>query len=296
MIKIGNYEFESIDVLAETLKLSNDETKRLLDLYNETKDSKYVGNLKKDETGKVILPKGTVIHGLVGEKFNESVLKSISEQGLLSGAIMSKNAVNDLGVNGWMITEEQSMQQFYDSYNTLKDKGGFLRVTDVTTGKQGGLGRIATFMPIEPQYKPINKEIRTAKLAFIIQPTEKTSIVNEKCGNGHIGNGTYASARTIPIGVPVNAISGILLSKGASPKVINKLIELFPEQYITTPEGELVYEPYKNKEFKIGSDPKADAKDIAATELARNVQNESVEIREGYEDITKPKDVEKIID
>lgn len=248
MIKIGKYEFESIEELADRLGRDTEEVKKWFELYTKTIDTDFNTEIKKDEKGRLILPRGTVIHGLAGEKFNMNILTSISEEGLLSAAAMKKPAA-DLGINGWCVEEEQNMQEFYDKYNTLKDRGGFLRVTDTTIGKVGGLGRIASFMPIEPKYKPIDPTFRTSKLAFIIQPTEEDSIVNEKTANGHIGSGTYANALTIPIGVPVNAISGILLSKGVSrnTEVINKLIELFPKQYITTPEGELIYEPNKEK-------------------------------------------------
>lgn len=80
MIKIGKYEFESIDRLSEKLQLSIDETKRLIELYNKTKDSDFNMVPQKDEDGKLILPEGTLIHGVT----NENSLQDISREGLLA--------------------------------------------------------------------------------------------------------------------------------------------------------------------------------------------------------------------
>lgn len=81
MIEIGKYEFESIDRLSVKLQLSIDETKRLIELYNKTKDSDFNMVPQKDEKGKLILPEGTLIHGVQ----YENCLQDISREGLLAG-------------------------------------------------------------------------------------------------------------------------------------------------------------------------------------------------------------------
>lgn len=80
MIKIGKYEFESIEQLSEKLQLPIDETKRLIDIYNKTKDSDFDMIPHKDESGKLILPEGTLIHGVQ----YENRLQDISREGLLA--------------------------------------------------------------------------------------------------------------------------------------------------------------------------------------------------------------------
>jgi len=65
----------------------------------------------------------------------------------------------------------------------------------------------------------------------------------------------------VPIGIPANAISGILVSRDVSQdkEKLEMLMQYFPEQYITNPDGELIYEPQRTEIKKKETTSIADA-------------------------------------
>lgn len=141
------------------------------------------------------------------------------------------------------------MEEFYNQYNTPIQKGPRIVAIDNESKKIVRLPKKAEFLPREPRYTG-GENLNNSLYAFIIHPIgDADSIVNERLGLDH-GQQQYKAASSIPIGVPVNAISGILVAKELvkNDMKIKEIIELFPNQYITTPEGELIYEPNRDKE------------------------------------------------
>lgn len=294
-VKIGKHEFESMKALSERLKIPIEETEKLVRIYKDTENREFDLSPKKDENGNLILPEGTLIHGV--KYYNR--LTDVADEGLLAGALL-KDTPGDYGVNGWKVDHEQTMKEFYDDYNSPKNRGPRIAAVNNETGEVVKLHKKAEFLPREEKYceklsrASLNGVV--SEVALIIQPIRdsKNTIVNERMSLDH-GDHTYKEASSIPIGVPKNAIAGILVSKRLlrqQKQQIELLIKKFPNQYITLPDGELIYEPHK--ELMISNDSMnkiANEKNVA---MAKQKASQDISILEQGRELNKENEGQSI--
>lgn len=230
--KFKNYSNVNYDKLWENLQLYSQ-------LSSKTASS---ADIKISDDGKLILGKGTLLHGI--RQFNENVLKSISSDGIVFEGFFGKK--NTTMTNGeacfFEVDKEQTMQEYYMSYNqdTTGEKIGeipFVRVNSETKNS-AKLRREAGYLPREETYW--NKDSSNS-VAFIINPT--TDIQPLLAQKKKLPQ--FARGYSIPIGMPSNCISGILVSRemAQDQEKLAVIKQYFPDKYITTPDGELIYEP-----------------------------------------------------
>lgn len=215
-------------------------------------------DIKISDDGKLILRKGTLLHGI--RRFDESVLKSISSDGIVFEGFFGKK--NTTITNGeacfFEVDKEQSMEEYYMSYN--RDTSGenigeipFVRVNSETKNS-AKLRREAGYLPREEIYW--NKDSYNS-VAFIINPTTDIQpLLNQKKKLQQ-----FARGYSIPVGMPSNCISGILVSRelAQDQEKLAVIKQYFPDKYITTPDGELIYEPQRTETKKQESTIIADA-------------------------------------
>ena len=232
--KFKNYSNVNYDKLWENLQLYSQ-------LSSKTASS---ADIKISDDGKLILGKGTLLHGI--RKFNENVLKSISSDGIVfEGFFGDKATTVTIGEACFFeVDKEQSMYDYYMSYN--HDVTGE-EIGEVPLYKQNSetknlevLRRESGYLPEEDKYK---RGKSSNSVAFIINPTTDIQPLLEQKKKLP----RFARGYSIPIGMPSNCISGILVSREVAQDQEKLAIikQYFPDKYITTPDGELIYEPQR---------------------------------------------------
>lgn len=230
-----------------------------LQLYSQL-SSKVASSvdIKISNDGKLILGKGTLLHGI--RRFDENVLKSISSDGIVfEGFFGDKGTTVTIGEACFFeVDKEQNMYDYYMSYNhdvTGEEIGEVpLFKNNSETKNLEVLRREAGYLPEEDKYK---RGKSSNSVAFIINPTtdiQPLLKLKKKLPR-------FAKGYSIPIGMPSNYISGILVSREVAQDQEKLAIikQYFPDKYITTPDGELIYKPERTENKKEESNRIADA-------------------------------------
>ena len=194
-------------------------------------------NFELDKNGKVMLKKGTLVHGI--GFVDPKTIKSISETGILTGQAIG-------------IPEDQETYYCADFYKVTKDEP----MEELNNEIEDNNGRT-----------PFNQRplLTTKKLAFIIEPREEIEeLLKYDCylDNTEESKITkkFVNEKGLPLskekgaailyGVPSQAITGIVIgSEMLEPKIISFLIKLFPNCYISSNTGEIAYNPKINKSY-----------------------------------------------
>lgn len=262
-ISIGNMIFEDkeefLDWCSEKFKtysnVNYDKLWENLQLYSQlSSKTASSADIKISDDGKLILGKGTLLHGI--RQFNENVLKSISSDGIVfEGFFGDKATTVTIGEACFFeVDKEQSMYDYYMSYNhdvTGEEIGEVpLYKHNSETKNLEVLRREAGYLPEEDKYK---RGKSSNSVAFIINPTTDIQPLLEQKKKLL----RFARGYSIPIGMPSNCISGILVSREVAQdqEKLAVIKQYFPDKYITTPDGELIYEPQRvetKKEETIG--------------------------------------------
>lgn len=234
-------------------KINLNKINEALQHYQEILEKGYKNNKFMKNDNKLQLEKGTLIHGM---GFDEDVLKSISENGLVGPAFTGSIASDytPYSVCFHVIPQNQSMSDYFEFYNT-RFKGEDL-------GRLQNEEGAATNYRLEYAYLPHkNKNHNAKQIAFIVNRTEDIDMLLQddewkKTNSDLISPGFVNRYGKIPervatilFGIPVNSLSGILIPPAMEKDVdkIQILKKLFPDKYITTSEGVLIYEPQIEK-------------------------------------------------
>ena len=231
--KFKNYSNVNFDKLWENLQLYSQ-------LSSRTASSV---DIKISDDGKLILGKGTLLHGI--RQFDENVLKSISSDGIVfEGFFGDKDSTITTGEACFFeVDKEQTMYDYYMSYNTNVTENqigeSIYYRTNSETREQVRLRKESGYLPREEKYWKERKDSNS--IAFIINPT--TDIQPLLAQKKKLQQ--FARGYSIPIGMPSNCISGILVSREVAQdqEKLAVIKQYFPNKYITTPDGELIYEP-----------------------------------------------------
>lgn len=197
----------------------------------------------KNEDGKVILKEGTLVHGT--GVYNPETLKKISETGILSGDFIG-------------IHEDGETYYCADFIRMKEDKM-------IEEMKDNAGGRI----PLHPEQ---------ASIAFIINPSKEIeeftntdaysqinddnkvirnlmNLRNKGVVQKYLSSDRRGEVAAIPVGIPVNCFSGILVGDVIlkDEDKIKELITLFPNCYITSRTGQIIYEPKIEKTNEEGN-------------------------------------------
>ena len=193
-----------------------------------------------DSNGKVILPEGTLFHG--SGKFSEEKINSISKDGIVTGQA--------IGI-------EEDGETFYCA--------DFYR--NPTTQKLSELSTTVIGDEIQGRTPFGTKSLHDDRFGFIIEPnnnqklqqlleydpyrtgTDGSKIAQEFVNMSGLPFETAELASSILYGVPSNAISGIVVGNNLAnnPSTIETIKHYFPNCYITTKDGTLIYNPFTIK-------------------------------------------------
>lgn len=199
--------------------------------FNElSKKELYPAGLEVDETGRVKLKEGTIIHGT--SRFDVDTVDKISNSGILTGQAIgiSEDGETFYCADFHRVHKDMSMQEFNESFNYVDGRCPF------------GNGR------------------RGAKtLAFVIEPREEaTELLSYDCYREGVEADITRSftnmAGLLPqhdilssvlYGVPSNMFCGIVLGNALLERkeIIKLMIKLFPDCYISTIDGVVIYNP-----------------------------------------------------
>lgn len=266
-ISIGNMVFKNkeefltwcSDKFKSSGNMNFDKLWENLQLYSQL-SSKVASSadIKISDDGKLILRKGTLLHGI--RQFDENVLKSISSEGIIfEGFFGDKGTTMTKGEACFFeVDKEQMMNDYYMSYNhdASGEKIGetLFRRVNSETKKSAALRREAAYLPREEAYW---NNGNSNGVAFIINPTTDIQPLLSQKEKLPL----FARGYSIPIGMPSNCISGILVSREVAQdrEKLAVIKQYFPDKYITTPDGELIYEPQRAETKKEEQTSIADA-------------------------------------
>lgn len=206
---------------------------------------------QKDANGKLILPKGTLLHG-TGETYGkksfitQEQLQSISKNGIIAPEFFgSAEQFNETYycADFFKVTESQTLHEYSKTHR------------EYVLGNTKQIAPEANYLPVLNQ-----KDI----IAFIIQPN-KNEIFNKLLdfdiykSNEHkkfmqslTGNVSYIyhlewadRLSSILVGLPVNTFSGIWISKNLNTsQTLNTLKQYFSDCFIVDNSGEFLFEPH----------------------------------------------------
>lgn len=278
-----NMMWDEIKVLDnQQQKLLFEQMQRFVELKeSESTNTEYHIN----EDGKLVLQQGTLLHGV--RAWTTDILQEISRTGIISSEF-SKGLVEDAetfySADFWRVDSELTMQEYTNKF--FKDKEG--------------------------SFLPLRRMDKTNKIAFVINSNnpniqellaydafrdvgDSSKLSRSIISEGHFNRYECMKDRlsAVLFGIPSNLFSGIIIGKRLleeMPEKIEEIKKIFPGLYIATQEGELIYEPNKEKsqELPISSDTKKSVENIARTSISRDVQRTSSEIKEGYKELENP--------
>ena len=240
-IKIGTKMFNNRE---EAYNFCNRilETKNM-EVFLNIKGQRVQNQINVNEQGKLILEEGTYVHGI---DFNEKNLMNIKSEGLIAPAFREnvEDTIYPKSLCVFRVDKTQSLEEYYKGYNTFSEESAKKpRHNKILcrNGKYIARPEEAGFLPTESLGSRI---IKKEKLAFIINPNVFTGeFWIDKLYKGH--QAEYERGYEIPIGLPPNLISGIMPSRDLleDKGKIEKLKQIFPDKYIATPDGEILYSP-----------------------------------------------------
>lgn len=222
-------------------------------IYHRILNSKIQNTIIKKEDNKLFLDAGTLIHGV---EFDINILTSISNKGLIAPDFLENakttNANSKRVVMFYRVPKGQTMAQYSDFCNKKFSLSEYAEI------KENESFSVSCHYRAERELLP-NERTNKNNIAFIINPCEETQELfkydafrekNTKLlDNGVIKKfqNTPDRISTLVYGIPPNMISGIWVSKaiGRDKEKISQLMKLFPDQYITTSDGELLFEPQR---------------------------------------------------
>ena len=301
-MKIGNLNFNSkVDFynwvnskkILENSKIDWEKLWENLQEFYKLSQKENMTIVSKNSDGKLVLKKGTLIHGI--RKYDEDVIRSIAENGIISDDLLltGKNlSMAKCELCAFESEKDQTMQEFYESYNTsvMDDRSsigevGFCR-SDRDTKETVYLRRESGYLPREEKYW--SKDGNSVNsVAFIVEPTEELSkILSQKKKLPQ-----FARGYSLPLGVPSNYISGILISKELenNVQVIEFLKSQFKDKYIVRTDGTFIYEPEKKKEEIVNVEENIEREDMSLREaiekygIANDEKKKNMSLAEAYE-------------
>lgn len=229
---INNIVYEELpdDFLIET-DLTPEQIKLLIEQIRRYEKLKklpeQVHAPSKEQNGKLVLKKGTIIHGT---SYNEDKIAGIKKEGILTGNAVgvSEDCETFYCADFHRVTNDVSLEEYDKSFPYNDGRTPF-----------GGKGK--------------------RSLAFIITPNDINSeLLNYDCYREGIFEAvsTRELVNSLPIkdkdkgasilyGVPGNMIEGIVLGDNLllNKEVVEKIVALFPKCYISAPDGSLIYDP-----------------------------------------------------
>lgn len=270
--------------------------------YHRIMSSKKQNVAITKEDDRLFLEEGTLIHGV---EFDIDVLTSISNKGLIAPEFIenakTSNEESRKIVMFYKVPDGQTMASYTDFCNK---KFSLSEYADIKNHES-----FSTKQPLyraERDFLP-NEKLNKNNIAFIINPSEdiqelfQYDAFKEK-NTRLLGSAAISKFKNTPeriataiYGIPPNMISGIWVSVGMSKdeEKIAQIKRLFPDKYITTSEGELIYEPQINKkqentnkhEYLISSNIKESMINNARTEIGQDVVSTSRELKNNVKEL-----------
>lgn len=239
--------------------------------YERLKSSKNKGFITKDE--QLILEEGTLIHGT---SFDETVLKSIAQKGLVGANFTGfinpdSNEKFPNGVNFFRVPVKCFMKEYFEFYsNTKIDSLGkakpikSMKEIQKTDGIPTRSLRYRKEYDFLPRRWSNNRGTWKKDMAFIVNPsseiqalrnddpyqTGESELFDKYKGYDDDFKNMKNRVGNILYGIPTSQISGILISPDFEQEIqqIEFLKKTFPDVYITTTEGKVIYRGLEKEE------------------------------------------------
>lgn len=258
------------DLLEEEIELIRREYQKLLSISKMKMDSiQYQLFLNKE--GEVYFPKGTLIHGI---NCSLESLNSICNNGLLASEFLGvrKSSNTYYCTDFYKINSDTLISVFdknfiCDNVNPFNDCNNNLAFVINPTSKIGGL----------LYYDLLDSKFNSNPMVKNIIPNSEREIL--------INSDNNISA--ILVGVPANAISGIVLGDKIllDDKIVEEIKKLFPNAYIISRRGDIIRD--RSNIIKIEDYEKISLKCAREKVINQELNNKIISINEKWQNIKK---------
>ncbi len=229
---------ERITKLPESLLIElplDEEQERIfieqMNRYNEVKEMEIeTKDLQLDENGRVVLKKGTLIHGTSG--FNVEVIDKIKNNGILTGQMLGipEDGETFYCADFHRVNRDMSMEEYNKEFTYVDGRCPF---------GNGIRGSNTLAFIVEPSNEALEL------LSYDCYRDTKEGDIAKNFTNvaGLLEQGDRLSS--ILYGVPSNLFTGIVLGNGLLEKkeVVELIVRMFPDCYISTMDGVIIYNP-----------------------------------------------------
>ena len=234
--------------------------------FNALKERRIFNkNINFDDNGNIIFPAGSIIHGTSNCDMDKII--SIAESGILTGQALGigEDGESYYCADFHKVSKDISVSEYNSCFSYVDGRCPF-----------GTRGKFS--------------------LAFVVQPDpEIDELLSYDCYKTNTPNGKVAHAFTndLPLseevassilyGVPSSAISGIVMGDSLlkKPEIVKFLLDLFPDCYIISKTGNLIYDPkckgFSNQEV-IEIRRNSYLKDLQIEELQRQLGYKTKEL------------------
>lgn len=200
--------------------------------FNQVKSLEiFPSVLEQAADGRVLLKKGTLIHGTSG--FDLETIEHISKTGILSGQAVGipEDGETFFCADFHMVSRDMSMKEFNEQFKYVDGRCPF------GNGRRGANALAFVIEQNDEAHELLEYDCYKSET---VQSDITKSFVNV---GGLPGEGDVLSS--ILYGVPSNLFSGIVLGNNLLEKkeIIKLLIKLFPDCYISSIDGVIIYNP-----------------------------------------------------
>ena len=221
------------ELTSEQERIFIEQINRFNELNNVNVDK---GNPLVNDNLEVFFSEGTLIHGT--SRYDETMLRNISQTGILTGQALGKSEDGETYycADFHRVVRDVTIEQYNSEFGYNDGRCPFGRRTD---------NSMAVAFVIVPN--DINREL----LSYDCYREGTLEADITKSFINYMPLSDRQKASSILYGVPVSCINGIVVGiKIANDKEkINFLITLFPNSYIVTTFGELIYNPSRGEKL-----------------------------------------------
>ena len=187
------------------------------------------------EDGKVMLKEGAIIHGI--SAFSVEKMDNIRKTGILTGQALG-------------ITEDGETYYCADFHRVSKDVSleDYNKEFQYVDGRTpfGGKGKATLAFVVDP-----NKDNEELLKYDCYREGKEADFTRSYVNMYGLPVSDYDKVSSILYGVPSNQIVGAVLGEKLieQKEIVEFIIKLFPNIYLTSPRGELIYEPHMSLEL-----------------------------------------------
>lgn len=185
-------------------------------------------NVILDEEGKVILKEGTIIHGI--SAFDVEKMDNIRKTGIVTGQALgiAEDGETYYCADFHRVDKDISLEEYNKTFKYIDGRTPF-----------GGKGKSTLAFIVEP-----NKENEEILKYDCYRNGKEADFTKSYVNMNGLPVSDYDKVSSILYGVPANQIVGAVLGEKLieQKEILEFIIKLFPNIYITSSRGELIYQ------------------------------------------------------